>query len=137
MHDLPERSVCVDPLFFSLATTRRLQLPPSLKDLIMFATRQWTRSLVNTLNKRRFTTQFLTQQTKIFSTQQKIALSVVGISLSGVCFMTITESASYNIEDVKKDLAKAISDDADRRGDGKGMELLFVYLLIISYLLPF
>jgi hypothetical protein len=69
------------------------------------------------MNKKRLTTKLFIQQPKKFS-PAVIALSLAGISLSGAYFMTITESASYNIENVKKDLAKAISDDAELRGDG-------------------
>jgi hypothetical protein len=83
----------------------------------MFTTRQFTRLVVNSLNKKRFTSKLFLQQPKKVS--PVVALSLAGISLSGAYFMAITESASYNVEDVKKDLAKAISDDAERRGDGR------------------
>lgn len=84
--------------------------------------RRFSRIIVNSFNKKRFVSQFI-QQKKI---SPFVAMSLAGISLSGFYFMTITEASSYDISSVKKDIAKAIEDDAAARGNG--MSSVFFHL---------
>jgi hypothetical protein len=77
------------------------------------------------------TTQVL-HQNKKFSSMNIFATAITataGITLSGLYLTNLSEASSYDLTAVKKDIAKAIEIDAEKRGDGLFLTLCSLFSL--------
>jgi hypothetical protein len=82
------------------------------------------------------TTQVL-HQNKKFSSMNIFATAITataGITLSGLYLTNLSEASSYDLTAVKKDIAKAIEIDAEKRGDGLFLHSMFLTSLSRSVL---